>query len=129
MASVVASLAIIPTSPLAPTTFSTPSGRTRTTSRTWCGGTVSSSCRQRFTSRTSSQAAGISETYLEELFNEGPPEDGPSNIAGQPSTVRLATLWAVPRTTAPTLTTGMATVAGFVTIFGDGGQSGISAFN
>src|SRR5437773_2195260 len=91
MASVVASLAIIPTLPLAPITFSTPSGRTRTTFRTWFGGTVSSSCRRRFTSKTSSQEAGISETCLEELFNEGPPSGGPSRIAGQPSSVRLAT--------------------------------------
>src|SRR5882724_3238468 len=52
---------------------STPSGPTRIMFRAWCGGTVSSSCRQRFTSRTSSQAAGISETRFEELLTKGQP--------------------------------------------------------
>src|SRR5439155_1747943 len=52
--------------------------------RTWCGGTVSSSCRQRFTSRTSSQAAGISETYLEELLTKGHPKVALLTLRGNP---------------------------------------------
>src|SRR5262249_46459617 len=70
-ASVEPSSAITPTSPLAPTMCSTPFGPTATTSRLWCGFTGSSSYRHRFTSRTSSQAAGVSETHLEELLTKG----------------------------------------------------------